>query len=102
MKLRLAFTSRWPISSTMKFERSFHPNLRLSLRDKRELLRQALVVWLYEADRRFLIGETYGVRVTRKEVEESDEASPDLRAFIGRKAIYVYSTAILPRFRGQG
>ena len=103
MKLKLAFSSRWPITDTMKFERSFHSNLRLSLRDKRDLLREALVVWLYEADRGFLIGETYGVRVTRREVEvDPDEAASDMRPFIGRKAIYVYSAAILPRFRGQG
>ncbi len=62
--IRLAFTDRWPLRETMIFERRYHPELAMSLADKRDVLqeRNALAVWMYvPGRRRRLIGETYGV-----------------------------------------
>ena len=60
MKLRLAFTDRWPLRRTMVFEGRYHRELAMSLRDKRDVLheRGAVAVWMYESGRRRLLGET--------------------------------------------
>jgi len=81
------------------FERDFHPKLRLALRDKRELLQDAIAVWMH--DGRSLIGETYGtpIRVALQDADEEGHA--DLVRYRRQRAIYVYSTAIRRRWRGQ-
>ena len=47
------------------FERLFHPNLRMTLAEKRELLgvRGAITVWMVNATSGALIGEVYGVPI---------------------------------------
>jgi GNAT superfamily N-acetyltransferase len=103
--VRLAFTDRWPLRETLVFERRYHPNLAMSLSEKREVLRErgALVVWMYELGRRSrLIGETYGVPVQSVLVEEDDEGKHDLEPFARERALYVYSTTVLPAYEGRG
>jgi len=56
-ELKLAFASTWPLKETMVFERLFHPELRVSLGDKRDIVRDAIAVWMYDATRGTLIGE---------------------------------------------
>jgi len=50
-ELKLAFASTWPLRETMVFERLFHPNLRVSLSEKRNILRDAIAIWMYEPTR---------------------------------------------------
>jgi GNAT superfamily N-acetyltransferase len=85
----------------MVFEREcFHPKLRMSLGDKRAVLRGALAVWMH--DGRSLIGETYGVPIASALDDPDEEGYGDLLPFRRRAAIYVYSTAIRPRWQGKG
>jgi GNAT superfamily N-acetyltransferase len=103
--IRLAFTDRWPLRETLVFERRYHPKLAMSLRDKRELLHEpgALAVWMYEpGPPRRLIGETYGVPVQSALDEEDDEGKDDLEPFAKDRALYVYSTTVVPAYEGRG
>ena len=101
MSIQLSFSNRWNLSKTMVFEKCFHRNLRLSLSEKRALLKASECVWLYDGRTRKLIGETYGTPVSYA-LRDVDEATEDIRRFKGLPAIYIYSVAILPRFRGRG
>src|SRR5262245_21793927 len=87
----------------MVFERLFHPNLRLTLAEKRELLamRGAITVWMFNASSGALIGEVYGTPIADA-LRDLDEGTPDLEPYRGRKAFYVYSTAILRRYQEEG
>jgi GNAT superfamily N-acetyltransferase len=102
--MKLAFRSSWrPLRETMVFERLFHPNLRMTLAEKRELLevRGAIAAWMVNAISGSLIGEVYGVPVAEA-LRDLDEGTPDLKPYRGRRAMYVYSTAILARYQRQG
>src|SRR5262249_24053111 len=101
---QVSFTDRWPLQPTMVFEREYHPNLAMSLSEKRDLLSQpsALVAWMYEPRRRQLVGDTYGVSVQAVLAEEDKEGQEELRPFEGRCALYIYSTTILPPYRRAG
>jgi hypothetical protein len=102
--MKLAFRASWrPLRETMVFERLFHPKLRMTLPDKRELLgvRGAITVWMVNARSGALIGEVYGVPIADA-LRDVDEGSPDLTAYRSRRAMYVYSTAILRRYQRQG
>jgi len=101
MNIRLSFSSRWNIKETMVFEACFHKNLRLSLSEKRELLKASECVWLYDGRTKNLIGETYGTPVSYA-LRDVDEATEDIRRFERLPTLYIYSVAILPRFRGRG
>jgi len=103
--IQLAFTDRWPLRETLVFEDRYHPNLAMDLRDKRELLGEpgAVPVWMYEpGPPRRPIGETYGVPVPVVLAEEDDEVKEDLRPFAKARALYVYSTTVLPEYEGRG
>jgi len=102
--MHIAFTDRWPLQETMVFERRYHPNLAMSLDEKRDVLRErgALTVWMYEPGRRQLIGESYGVPVQTVLAEEVDEGKADLRPFAKSRALYLYSTTILRQYEGKG
>src|SRR5436190_15823612 len=101
MTTRLRFATRWNLARTMVFEREcFHPNLRMSLPEKRDLLRHAIAVWMH--DGRSLIGETYGAPIAPALADGDEEGDADLIRYRHRQAIYVYSTAIRPRWQRQG
>jgi GNAT superfamily N-acetyltransferase len=102
-RLALGFTDRWPLRATMAFERVYHPNLRMSLAEKREILQEpgTLQVWMYDIRRRRLIGETYGVPLPAA-FTDGDEGATDVQRFLGQRALYVFSTTILPRFQQRG
>ena len=103
--IHVAFTDRWPLRETMVFERRYHPELAMSLADKRDVLRErnALAVWMYVPGRqRRLIGETYGVPVQAVLADEDPEGKTDLRPFAKRRAFYVFSTTILRQYEGRG
>lgn len=99
----LGFRDRWPLRATMRFERVYHPALRMSLADKRATFAEpgALAVWMYDAGRRALIGETYGVPAAAV-VGDDQEGAADVAPFVRRPALYVLSMTILPGFQGQG
>jgi GNAT superfamily N-acetyltransferase len=103
-RITLGFTDRWNLRATMIFEREHHPNLRMSLAEKRDLLRtkRALCVWMYDVRRRALVGETYAVPASAATGEEEDEGTRDVEPFAGQRALYVYSTTILRRYQGRG
>ncbi len=97
----LRFAARWDVARTMLFEREcFHPKLRMSLQEKRAVLRGAVAVWMH--DGRSLIGETYGTPILTALDDSDDEGYADLLPYRHRRAIYVYSTAIRPRWQGRG
>ena len=50
----ITFRFRYPISRTMAFEREYHPNLRLTLPEKRRSLKNAITIWMF--DRGKLVG----------------------------------------------
>src|SRR5262249_9262580 len=88
--IRLAFRSSWrPLSETMAFERLFHPNLRMTLAAKRELLgaRGAVAVWMFNSSSGALIGEVYGVPI-KEALRDDDAGTPDLQPYRGGKALY--------------
>ena len=97
----LLFASRWSLAQTMVFEREcFHPKLRMSIGDKRDLLQDALAVWMH--DGRTLIGETYGTPIQCALKDSDEDGRADLLPYRRRAVIYVYSTAIRPRWQGRG
>jgi GNAT superfamily N-acetyltransferase len=103
-RVALGFTDHWDLRATMGFERVYHPNLRMSLPEKREVLEapEALCVWMYDLRRRVLIGETYGIPSAVAFGDDDEEGATDARPFVREGALYVFSTTILPRFQGQG
>jgi hypothetical protein len=88
----ITFRFHYPIERTMAFEREYHPNLRLTLPEKRELLQSAITIWMLEGGK--LVGETYGVRWAAK--EEMPGFAPD------PEAVYCYSNTILRKYQGKG
>lgn len=100
-QLKLAFASKWPLRETMVFEQLFHPELRVSLHEKRDILRDAIAVWMYESTRGTLIGEIYSTPVEKELDDPGEEGYADMAPYRGRRAAYVYSIGILKRFQGQ-
>jgi GNAT superfamily N-acetyltransferase len=100
-KLVLAFARTWDLRQTMAFEAVYHPNLRLSLAEKIEQLVGAECVWLYDARTQELIGETYGVPVRAALFDEDEDGDADVRPYRNRRALYTFSTTILPAFQRQ-
>lgn len=90
--MAITFRFSYPISRTMAFEREHHPNLQLTLQEKRELLRNAIAIWMLEDEK--LIGETYGVPWDDAEDMPGFPQDPD--------AIYCFSNTILRKFQGKG
>jgi hypothetical protein len=89
----ITFRTKYPISRTMAFEREYHPNLRLTLAEKRDLLRHAVVIWMFDYGK--LVGETYGISLDGRFA--APPGCPE-----DPHAIYCYSTTILRRHKNQG
>jgi len=92
--LAITFRFHYPIERTMAFEREYHPNLRLQLPEKRDLLmgRSAITIWMLVDGK--LAGETYGVPSGAKEEMPGFPRDPE--------AIYCYSNTILRKYQGKG
>jgi GNAT superfamily N-acetyltransferase len=88
----ITFRFHYPIERTMAFEREYHPNLRLTLPEKRELLQSAITLWMLEDGK--LVGETYGVPWGAKEEMPGFARDPE--------AVYCYSNTILGKYQGKG
>jgi hypothetical protein len=88
----ITFRFHYPLERTMAFEREYHPNLRLSLLEKRELLKSAITIWMLEDGK--LVGETYGVPWSGKDDMMGFPRDPE--------AIYCYSNTILRKYQGKG
>jgi hypothetical protein len=89
----ITFRFKYPISRTMVFEKEYHPNLQFSLREKRQLLKNAITIWMF--NRGIIVGESYGVPLNQ--IGEIPEGCPH-----DPKSIYCYSTTILSRYQGNG
>jgi hypothetical protein len=76
----------------MAFEGEYHSNLRLTLPEKRDLLKRAITIWML-ADGE-LVGETYGVPM--------DGGDPMPGCPRDSRSIYCYSNTILGRYKGKG
>ena len=77
----------------MAFEREYHPNLRLTLAEKREVLKNALAIWMFDHGK--LVGETYGYPLDgRDELPEGCPRDP--------RSIYCYSSTILGKYQHKG
>ena len=85
----------------MIFDRLYHPNLQQTIPEKRDVLQRAIAVWMYDATRRTLIGEAYGTSADDA-AEDDGEGHDDIVRYGRRRAFYVYSTTVLPRFQGRG
>lgn len=99
--IRIAFARKWDLEETMAFEEVYHSSLRLSLREKIKKLGEAECVWLYDATTMELIGETYGLTV-RGALDRNEEGFVDIQPFLRRRAMYIFSTTILPKFQEKG
>jgi GNAT superfamily N-acetyltransferase len=90
----ITFRFHYPIERTMAFEREYHPNLRLKLPEKRELLmgKSAISIWMLVDGK--LFGETYGVPWGAREEMPGFPRDPE--------AIYCYSNTILRKYQGRG
>jgi hypothetical protein len=90
----ITFRFHYPIERTMAFEREYHPNLRLKLPEKRELLmgKSAISIWMLVDGK--LVGETYGVPWGAREEMPGFPRDPE--------AIYCYSNTILRKYQGKG
>jgi hypothetical protein len=93
-RVSITFKFAYPISRTMAFEREHHKNLRFTLPEKRELLKEAVTIWMFEDGK--LVGETYGMPLDARtgEVPEGCPVDPD--------SIYCYSNTILGKYKGKG
>lgn len=92
--MAITFRFHYPIERTMAFEREYHPNLRLKLPEKRELLmgKSAISIWMLVDGK--LVGETYGVPWGAREEMPGFPRDPE--------AIYCYSNTILRKYQGKG
>jgi hypothetical protein len=90
--LAITFRSLYPVSKTMAFELEYHPNLRLRLAEKRELLKRAIILWMFEDEE--LVGETYGIALDGRDEMPGCPHDPH--------SIYCYSNTILGKHKGQG
>jgi hypothetical protein len=90
----ITFRFTYPIERTMAFEREYHPNLRLKLPEKRELLmgKSAISIWMLVDGK--LVGETYGVPWGAREEMPGFPRDPE--------AIYCYSNTILGKYQHKG
>jgi hypothetical protein len=88
----ITFRSSYPIARTMAFEAEYHPNLRLTLAEKREMLKRAITIWMFEDDQ--LVGETYGIPLDGRDEMPGCPRDP--------QSIYCYSNTILGKHKGQG
>jgi hypothetical protein len=90
----IAFHFQYPIERTMAFELEYHPNLRLKLPEKRDLLlgESAITIWMLVDGK--LVGETYGVPWSGKDDMLGFPRDPE--------AIYCYSNTILGKYQGKG
>lgn len=87
----------------MIFEECFHPNLQSgSIEDKEWLLYDyaAHRLWIYVDGE--LAGETYGCVVHDMLKEDDNVEGIELLNIDYLDTIYIFSTAILPKFRGTG
>jgi hypothetical protein len=76
----------------MAFELEYHPNLRLSLPEKREMLKRAITIWMFVAGQ--LVGETYGIPLDGRDDMPGCPRDPH--------SIYCYSNTILGKHKGWG
>jgi ribosomal protein S18 acetylase RimI-like enzyme len=85
------------LKDTMVFEKLFKPSLRLTFRDKKDLLFKECEwrTWMFINGQ--LMGETYAVRLSK-----STEKIEGCNWFTKDSTAYIYSTAILPDYQGQG
>jgi hypothetical protein len=92
--MAITFQFHYPIQRTMAFEMEYHPNLRLKLDEKRDLLltRSAISIWMFDGSR--LVGETYGVPWNGKDDLIGFPRDPE--------AVYCYSNTILNKYQGKG
>jgi hypothetical protein len=92
--MAITFHFHYPIERTMAFEKEYHPNLRLKLDEKRDLLlmRSAISIWMFDGSR--LVGETYGVPWNGKDDLIGFPRDPE--------AVYCYSNTILSKYQGKG
>jgi GNAT superfamily N-acetyltransferase len=88
----ITFRYKYAISRTMAFENEYHSNLQLSLREKREMLKRAVVIWMFVDGK--LVGETYGMPLDGKDVMPGCPRDPH--------SIYCYSSTILKAHQGKG
>lgn len=90
--MAITFVYKYPIAKTMDFEKEYHPNLRLSLREKRKMLKDAIVIWMFVDGE--LAGETFGMPLSKKDRMPGCPDDPE--------AIYCYSNTILRAHQGRG
>ncbi len=91
--MHITFRFSYAISRTMAFEKEYHRNLRFTLREKRQLLKGAITIWMF--DRGKIVGESCGVLLNRlADIPEGCPRDP--------KSIYCYSTTILSNYQGRG
>jgi hypothetical protein len=89
----ITFRFRYPIERTMAFEKEYHPNLRLTLTEKRAVLREAVTIWMFNEGH--LVGETYGIPLDgRGEIPQGCPLDPE--------SIYCYSNTVLSKYQSQG
>lgn len=93
--MHITFRFKYPLSKTMDFEKEYHPNLRFTLAEKKSLLRRAIVLWMFVDGE--LVGETYGIPISKMGPAERPEGTPP-----DPEAIYCYSNTILGKFKDRG
>ena len=96
--MHLTFTQDVNVADTMLFDREYEEVLQLTLDDKRDLLRDMIAVWV-RCDGE-LAGEIYGISPKRM-WQQHKQSIEDTKKTDG-KSLYVFSTTILPRYRGSG
>ena len=93
----ITFNHHLPITKSMIFEACFKESLRLGLREKREIILPGVGVWMSLDGK--LIGETYGICPVHLKEDIPGISELHINKI---KSLYVYSTAILPKYRGNG
>jgi ribosomal protein S18 acetylase RimI-like enzyme len=101
--MSIYFKHKIPIKSTMVFEKIFEPELRSSLKEKEELLKNCDKSYLFINDK--IAGEIYSEDTELMKITDNDaESFPDAyeRKYLDNRTSYLYSCSILPGFQGNG
>lgn len=99
----ITFKMNTPLRRTMQFEKCFHPNLRGTLDEKRNL-REAGADFFYLCVDDVPVAETYFILT---DLLAACEGGPEmeetgLTPYISHDILYVFSLAVLPEYRGLG
>ena len=97
--MKIQFNHNVTIQDSMVFENIFEPELKYDTpEEKEEEIGEFIRLYMFVDDK--IVGEIYAADVEKLYEDEPDFA--DIDRYLGRKAVYLHSTAILPEYQDKG